>query len=126
VIYLDTTWWRGSTGARGGRSRGRCSGSSSGSPCASRRWSCSSWSFSTRSGRSPSPARRSWGPFAADLGVEVCDLPFPEVVRCALAQSWTRDPFDRVIVAQAAVRSARLLTKDQTIRDHYQHALWLE
>lgn len=62
----------------------------------------------------------------ADLGVEVCELPFHEVVRGAFAQSWTRDPFDRVIVAQAAVRRSRLLTKDQTIRDHYDQAIWLE
>lgn len=62
----------------------------------------------------------------SDLGVEICDLPFQEIVRSALAQSWTRDPFDRVIVAQAAVRSSRLVTRDGTIRDHYDQAVWLE
>jgi PIN domain nuclease of toxin-antitoxin system len=62
----------------------------------------------------------------ADFDVELCDLPFHEVVRRAVGQSWTRDPFDRMIVAQAEVRGSRLLTRDATIRDHYQHALWLE
>jgi PIN domain nuclease of toxin-antitoxin system len=62
----------------------------------------------------------------ADFDLELCDLPFHEVVRRAVEQSWTRDPFDRMIVAQAEVRGSRLLTRDATIRDHYQHALWLD
>jgi len=77
-------------------------------------------------GKIAEPSAPIVGAVRADLGVEVCDLPFHEVVRRALEQSWTRDPFDRVIVAQAAVRKAQLLTKDQTIRDHYEQALWLE
>jgi PIN domain nuclease of toxin-antitoxin system len=59
-----------------------------------------------------------------DLGVRLCDLPFPDVVTAALRQSWTRDPFDRIIVAQAALRRAPLITRDATIRAHYHRALW--
>lgn len=62
----------------------------------------------------------------SELGVELCELPFRDIVRSALAQSWTRDPFDRVIVAQAAARRSRLVTRDATIRDHYDQAVWLD
>ena len=60
----------------------------------------------------------------AKIGLRVCDQPVPDVVAMALDQTWTRDPFDRLIVAQAAVTDSWLLTKDQTIRDHYARALW--
>ena len=52
------------------------------------------------------------------------ESPFTEVVRCATALRWTRDPFDRVIVAQAKLRRARLLTKDRTLHRHYARAAW--
>ena len=58
------------------------------------------------------------------IGLRLCDLPFPDVARAALGQPWTRDPFDRLIVAQAAVRATPLLTKDRVIRRSYRPALW--
>lgn len=60
----------------------------------------------------------------AQVGLQVCDLPFDAVVESALDQHWTRDPFDRLIVAQAAVARAPLLTKDRSIRRHYRQAVW--
>jgi PIN domain nuclease of toxin-antitoxin system len=59
-----------------------------------------------------------------DLGLKVCDLPFPEVARRAFALSWTRDPFDRLIVSQASLRETPLVTKDRDIHEHYRGALW--
>jgi PIN domain nuclease of toxin-antitoxin system len=59
-----------------------------------------------------------------DLGLGVCESPFSAVARVALGQSWTRDPFDRVIVSQAVLRDAPLLTKDPLIRTHYSRAVW--
>lgn len=59
-----------------------------------------------------------------DLGLRVCDLPFPAVVEQAWQESWSRDPFDRLIVAQAKARPASLITKDQSIHDHYRRAIW--
>jgi len=61
---------------------------------------------------------------AASLGVRVCEAPFAAVVQRAEQEAWTRDPFDRLIVAQAALRDAPLLTKDETIRAHYSQAVW--
>ena len=58
------------------------------------------------------------------LGVQMCRLDFSKVVIGALSQSWTRDPFDRIIVAQASVRNELLLTKDRTIRRNCSVACW--
>jgi PIN domain nuclease of toxin-antitoxin system len=58
------------------------------------------------------------------IGLKVDDLPFEMVIRHAVEQKWTRDPFDRIIVAQASVHSTTLVTKDTTIHRNYQHALW--
>jgi PIN domain nuclease of toxin-antitoxin system len=37
---------------------------------------------------------------------------------------WTRDPFDRIIVAQATLKHSPLITKDETLRKHYKHCIW--
>ena len=58
------------------------------------------------------------------VGLELCPLPFGQVVTEAMTESWTRDPFDRLIVAQAKARQASLLTQDRTILEHYPLALW--
>lgn len=58
------------------------------------------------------------------VGLRVCDRPFGQVVAKALELTWTRDPFDRLIVAQAAVTDALLVTKDRGIREHYVRAVW--
>jgi len=74
--------------------------------------------------RASEPAEVVLAALTRDVGLEVCELPFFEVARMALGQSWTRDPFDRIIVSQAALRNAPLLTRDQVIRDHYSQAVW--
>jgi len=58
------------------------------------------------------------------IGLQMCRLDFSKVVIGALSQSWTRDPFDRLIAAQASVRSELLLTKDRMIRRHCATACW--
>jgi PIN domain nuclease of toxin-antitoxin system len=42
----------------------------------------------------------------------------------ALAESWTRDPFDRLIVARARATELPLLTKDMKIHAHFKAAVW--
>ncbi len=49
---------------------------------------------------------------------------FSKVVRRAYGLAWTRDPFDRLIVAQAECADVRLLTKDLTIQRHFSKAIW--
>ncbi len=58
------------------------------------------------------------------IGLTICDLPFSQVIQSAMVQTWTRDPFDRIIVGQAAVNQSPLITKDVLIRTHYVHVVW--
>ncbi|MGI8992599.1 MAG: type II toxin-antitoxin system VapC family toxin [Bryobacteraceae bacterium] len=61
----------------------------------------------------------------AQIGVTVCDFPFPAIVATAIGETWTRDPFDRLIVAHAKANSrAALLSSDQAIRKNYSEAIW--
>lgn len=61
----------------------------------------------------------------ATFGVALCTFPFPAVAQEALSVSWTADPFDRIIVAQASSnRGAALITADTQIRKHYERAVW--
>jgi len=60
-----------------------------------------------------------------ELGVRVCDLPFEEVADAALDEKWTRDPFDRMIVASAKLRGlAPLISSDEKIAKHYPRTVW--
>lgn len=58
------------------------------------------------------------------IGLEICKDPFESVIKESLHLSWTRDPFDRLIVAQALMTKAPLLTKDKEIHRHYHRAVW--
>jgi PIN domain nuclease of toxin-antitoxin system len=58
------------------------------------------------------------------IGLKVCELSHLQVISAALQQTWTRDPFDRVIVGQAAVNQSTLVTKDVLIGSHYPRAFW--
>jgi len=61
---------------------------------------------------------------ATDIGLRVCELPFRTVVEYALKENWGRDPFDRLIVANAKAAEAPLVTKDARIRRHYSRVIW--
>jgi len=58
------------------------------------------------------------------IGLKICDKSFNTIVRSALNFSWTRDPFDRIIVANAAINQNILVTKDQNILENYEKAKW--
>lgn len=70
------------------------------------------------------PAATVMDALSATFGLLVCDAPFPAVLREAEHNDWTRDPFDRLIVAQAALNDAPLITKDRTLHAHYSGCLW--
>jgi len=61
---------------------------------------------------------------AGEIGLSVCRLPFASVVEQALDLAWVRDPFDRLIVANASANDAPLITKDERIRGHYRRSIW--
>ena len=69
------------------------------------------------------PARRIVDSLATEIGLKICDASFADVARKALEERWTRDPFDRLILAQARLHDARLVTKDRLLRSRYPHAL---
>lgn len=58
------------------------------------------------------------------IGLTVADVSLAEITALAHDVSWTRDPFDRLIVAQAMFHEARLLTADRIILENYEHACW--
>jgi PIN domain nuclease of toxin-antitoxin system len=59
-----------------------------------------------------------------DIGLVVCPIPFQEVARSACQEGWTRDPFDRLIVAQAKAAQGKLISKDTRIQSAYARSLW--
>ena len=75
-------------------------------------------------GRTRQTASMIFSTLATDIGLRVCPLPFRDIVNQALKESWTRDPFDRLIVANAKAAGAALVTKDERIRKHYARAVW--
>ena len=58
------------------------------------------------------------------IGMKICEKSFHEVIQNSLEMKWTRDPFDRIITAHAAIDNSTLITKDRLIRKHYSNALW--
>ena len=58
------------------------------------------------------------------IQIDVCGKPFAAVVKKSIGMKWTRDPFDRLITAQAALDESTLLTKDETIHTYYPDAVW--
>lgn len=75
-------------------------------------------------GRLASPGREVAEHLQRGLGLVICSRAFDDVVRAGEAQRWTRDPFDRLIVAQAALSDAPLLSRDRLIQANYIHAFW--
>ena len=70
-------------------------------------------------------ARTTYTNLNADFGVELCSIPFARVAWEAINIIWTEDPFDRIIVAQAAANQrAPLITRDKLIRQNYNQAVW--
>lgn len=59
-----------------------------------------------------------------EINLKVCTKDFYSIVRESLKMHWTRDPFDRIVVAHASLNNNILLTKDDTIRAHYKQAVW--
>ena len=58
------------------------------------------------------------------IGLRMCEISFSRIISEAVLYNWTRDPFDRIIVATAAASNAMLITKDQSILSNYKKAVW--
>jgi len=69
-------------------------------------------------GRLTEPSARILGELDRSIGVRLDDTPFADVVATAGRMAWTRDPFDRMIAAQAVATASTLATRDETMREH--------
>lgn len=58
------------------------------------------------------------------VGLRECTLPYGDIIAESIHLRWTRDPFDRLIVAQSRLASSKLLTKDRNILQHAPNAFW--
>jgi len=58
------------------------------------------------------------------ISLKLSEHSFSSIAKEALTISWTRDPFDRLIVANAQVSDCNLLTKDSRILKNSELALW--
>jgi PIN domain nuclease of toxin-antitoxin system len=56
---------------------------------------------------------------ADEIGLSMCTLPLGPIITEAMGLSWTRDPFDRLITANASYYNSPLLTRDETILTNY-------
>lgn len=60
-----------------------------------------------------------------ELQATVCDYPLPIIIEIAVGETWTHDPFDRLIVAHAkASGRAGLISRDEAIAANYPHTIW--
>ncbi len=60
----------------------------------------------------------------ARLDLKIGRIDLLVLVMQSIQEAWTRDPFDRCIVAEARLHNAALLTKDRLIHKHYELARW--
>jgi PIN domain nuclease of toxin-antitoxin system len=75
--------------------------------------------------RSALPARDVLLKLEHEAGARLCELSFPQIAGVAIGERWTRDPFDRVIVAHAKANGwAALVSADETIARHYARTVW--
>ena len=59
------------------------------------------------------------------IDLRVCSIPFDRVARVAIGEAWTRDAFDRMIVAHAKANGeAPLISSDSLIAQHYPNTIW--
>ncbi len=75
-------------------------------------------------GKATEPAQKVMAALHRVLEIRVSTLSFESVATAALAFDFTRDPFDRLITAQADVAKAPLITRDRKIREFYARAVW--
>jgi PIN domain nuclease of toxin-antitoxin system len=64
------------------------------------------------------------GDLANRIGLRLSDAPMATVVQAAAPLTWTSDPFDRMIVADAQSAGVALITKNREIHRNTTIAAW--
>jgi PIN domain nuclease of toxin-antitoxin system len=75
-------------------------------------------------GRVTEPAATPLIALRKSIGLQVAEVSLSALVKAATELAWTRDPFDRMIAAQAIVADAPLITADRTILANLRLATW--
>lgn len=75
-------------------------------------------------GRVTEPAAAPLAALRKTIGLQIADVSLVVLVQAAAELTWTRDPFDRMIAAQAIVADAPLITADETILANLPLATW--
>jgi len=75
-------------------------------------------------GRARDPVPVMLAALRQSIGLEIADASLAELAHAAVGLTWTRDPFDRMIAAQAIIADAPLVTADRTILDNLSLAIW--
>lgn len=75
-------------------------------------------------GRVTEPAAAALAALRRSIGLQVADVSLATLAKAAVDLSWTRDPFDRLIAAQAIVADVPLVTADRTILANLPLATW--
>jgi PIN domain nuclease of toxin-antitoxin system len=58
------------------------------------------------------------------LNLRVSDVPFNQIIEQALRIKWTRDVFDRLLVAEAAAKECSFISADENIRSNFKRTVW--
>jgi PIN domain nuclease of toxin-antitoxin system len=61
---------------------------------------------------------------ADQANLKICQKEFSLIIQQAMQITWTRDVFDRLIVANAMVNENILVSKDHKILENYIHGRW--
>jgi PIN domain nuclease of toxin-antitoxin system len=64
------------------------------------------------------------GSLTSDYGAILTDDSLDALIPLAMPLSWTRDPFDRLLVATALLHQAPLVTRDSRSHEHFPGAVW--
>ena len=59
------------------------------------------------------------------IDLKICNASYASIIKQSTQLNWTRDPFDRLIVASAEYNNhSVLLSRDRLIRKNYDNAVW--
>ncbi|MBW1692380.1 MAG: transposase [Deltaproteobacteria bacterium] len=58
------------------------------------------------------------------INLKVTNYPLDRIIEEALKIDWTRDVFDRLLVAEASARESGFITADENIQSNFRQAIW--
>ena len=59
-----------------------------------------------------------------NIALKIDNTNLLDIINMAIKETWTRDPFDRLIVAQAKYNDAQIISKDEKIRQNYPKSIF--